>query len=480
MGFLSDDLISNLEEMVSHLSKRCELFAQGKPYFSQTEVGATMDNILISIRRLEYLIKLISDKQKRTLLNVVDFKIIKVQQAFGHISSDLKLALKADVKKMDEEDVEANKWEKLIEIENESPIFTLRDKGDGYKNARCHLLSRVKGSYLDAQKRLEQIEELLEELKTLLGNIDNDEKLQREIYYIMLDDYRKNEWPLEFNEFIEQINKIVGKRKNKLELLKDQLVKLVTIYMDSSKVPAIKKLYGSVTNTKLMPFEIIRKKRKALTKEDISDYFNFLHKYRTLKDHIDSIPLLEKLGDQYKSLFVNKAAKAYMDLLRPAIWLYCEIQEKNHFPILLMVMKDLGLSIIDKDNKPFVQMKNYVNEMNTEDEGLRFEKGYSIFSKLFGYLGEEKPFCELEYGDISGTQFTVDKIKEYQEVYWRCFTILNQSGLRMPNEIKLASYLQKPHPNINLSVVMSDFTVEQQIRLNFLRSTLRRETLIFG
>ena len=71
-------------------------------------------------------------------------------------------------------------------------------------------------------------------------------------------------------------------------------------------------------------------------------------------------------------------------------------------------------------------------------------------------------------------------MKEYQMVYWRCFVILNQRGLRMPKEINVAHYLKNPHPKIDLSIIMEGFSRENLIKLNFLRSVLRRETLVFG
>jgi len=50
----------------------------------------------------------------------------------------------------------------------------------------------------------------------------------------------------------------------------------------------------------------------------------------------------------------------------------------------------------------------------------------------------------------------------------------------VPKKRKLASYLQTPDPNISLDVIMEGFPMEYRIRLDYLRSTLRRETLVFG
>lgn len=457
MDYLSDDVIGNLEEMVTHLSKRCELFLQSRSYFSQTEVGATIHNILLSIRRLQYIIEQIGDKQKKTLLKVVNFNLDFVLQAFGHISSDLKLVLKSEVE--EKKETVFDDLKEMVKTENESPIFTFRDRDEEYSNARCILMSRIKENYLEAQNRIEQINNLIDDIEKQELELKRNERLQKDLYNLMLDNYRKNEWSSDFVSFVKQINRVIKKRKNILGILESELDNLCNRHLNSYKPSPVERLYNSVIDDGKAPYEIIKEYRTKLTTEEISDYFAFQHKYSTLKEHIDSIPLLEEVDGPYKKLFVNKAARAYVDLLKPAIWFHCEIQEKGHFPILLMTLRDLGLSPTENKNKPFVQMKDYANEMST-DEGLRFDKGHSIFSKMFGWLGESNRFCELEWGDVGNTQFAEDHIQEYQDVYWRCFTILNQRGLRMPNEIKVASYLTKPHPDLRMNVVMDNYTPE--------------------
>ena len=147
------------------------------------------------------------------------------------------------------------------------------------------------------------------------------------------------------------------------------------------------------------------------------------------------------------------------------------------FAILLMVMRDLGLS--PKENTPYLQMKNYANEINKVDEFLQFGNDHTIFSKTFKLLGDT-PFCELEYGEVGDSGFELQKIKEYQEVYHRCYTILNYLGLRKPEEVKTAAYLKEPYPDFQMADVVEDYPVELRPRLNFLRSVLRGETLVFG
>jgi len=142
-----------------------------------------------------------------------------------------------------------------------------------------------------------------------------------------------------------------------------------------------------------------------------------------------------------------------------------------------MVMRYLGLS--PKEKTPYLQMKNYANEINKVDDILQFGNDHTIFSKTFKLLGDT-PFCELEQDVVDDSGFDVEKLKEYQDVYHRCLTILNYQGLRRPEEMKTAAYLKEPHPKFKMSDVMEVYPVELRTRLSFLSSVLRRETLVFG
>jgi hypothetical protein len=232
-----------------------------------------------------------------------------------------------------------------------------------------------------------------------------------------------------------------------------------------------------VVNQDCPLYEAIVRDRENLTDDDLSDLSSFFFRYSVLKNHIDSVRLLKPVAGDYDKLFTSWAAKKYVTLLSPALMMFGGIQEKGHFPILLMVMRDLGLS--PKENTPYLQMKNYANEINKVDEILQFGNDHTIFSKTFKLLGDT-PFCELEYGTVGDSGFELQKIKEYQEVYHRCYTILNYQGLRKPEEVKTAAYLKEPYPDFQMADVVEVYPVELRPRFNFLRSVLRGETLVFG
>jgi hypothetical protein len=46
--------------------------------------------------------------------------------------------------------------------------------------------------------------------------------------------------------------------------------------------------------------------------------------------------------------------------------------------------------------------------------------------------------------------------------------------------VKTAAYLKEPYPDFQMADVVEVYPVELRPRLNFLRSVLRGETLVFG
>lgn len=478
MNILADKETGNIEEQLNHLATYCSLFAQSYSYLSQTEVGAEMNNVLLGVRRLENNIEKVAKRQERTLLNVVPFKIKDALQLIGHIKSDISLTQPLRDKGWEEKQ-EVTDWDELIRQENKTSPFTIGDDYDDYHKTRYFLTSKIEPNCEETNRRLDNIIRLIREIELQNNKIEGNIKTQRDLYNNMVNEFRENDWRLDRDSFIQQEREALedeeNKGKDKIDILKKELLEIKQTHLNSYMPNYVKKVYRTVLNQRITPYEAIVRQRNKLSEDDITDYFSFLFRFSTLKEYIESIPLLMPLTDRYKDLFTCRAAKEYCDLLSPVILLGGGIEEKGHFAILLMVMSDLGLAQIAL--KPYKEMMLYANEINKADRTLKFKEQSRI--NQVSLLFEQSPICELNYGEVGETGLDSKKIKELQDVYWRCFTILNQRDLRMPKEIQVASYLLKPHPDINLSLYMDNYTDNQLVRLNFLRSVLRRETLVF-
>ena len=416
-------------EQVVELNKMCSSLCMIQPRQSKADTDASMQSIVAGVRRLESSISTIADRQRVTLLNVVPFDVRKVLQTLGYIRWDITLVGGSD----------------------------------------------------DAIKSIDNMISLLRDLESLSQKIEGDAATQCDLYNKMVEDYRAKEWSREYRSFVRQVKEDIDvdikAGMTESDAFRRELKNLRQTHLNSYKPARIKRLYDCVVNQDCPLYEAIVRDREKLSDDDLLDLFSFLFRYSTLKGHIDSVRLLKPVTGDYDKLFTSWAAKKYVTMLSPALMMFGGIQEKGHFPILLMVMRDLGLS--PKENTPYLQMKNYANEINKVDEILQFGNDHTIFSKTFKLLGDT-PFCELEYGAVGDSGFELQKIKEYQEVYHRCYTILNYLGLRKPEEVKTAAYLKEPYPDFQMADVVEVYPVELRPRLNFLRSVLRGETLVFG
>ena len=419
-----------ISEQVMELGKKCGELLQSQPRQSEAETDAAKKGIVADVGRLECCISVIADWQQTTLLNVVPFDARKVLQTLGYVKSDMML---------------------------------LGDCDEAIK-AVDSMICRVR------------------EIEAVIQKIEGCGETQIGLYQKMMDDYRVSQWAHDYLVFVQRVRDDVREEvksgKSAIDVLKSKLVSMRQKRLDSYMPAHVRRLYDSVVTADCPTYEAIVRGRQELTDDDITDFFSFLYRYSLLKHHIESVSFLKPVVGDYDKLFTSWAAKKYVTLLSPALMVYGGIQEKGHFAVLLMVMRDLGLS--PKENTPYLQMKNYANEINKVDDILQFGNDHTIFSKTFKLLGET-PFCELEYGAVGDSKFEVEKLKEYQEVYHRCLTILNYFGLRRPEEMKSAAYLKEPNPTIDiLSDYMGLYSDEVRTRLNFLCSVLRRETLVFG
>lgn len=419
-----------ISEQVMELGKKCGELLQSQPRQSEAETDAAMKGIVADVSRLEKSIGMIANRQQTTLLDVAPFDARKVLQTLGYVRSDMMLLGDCD----------------------------------------------------DAIKAVDNIICGVREIEAVSQKIESCVETQCELYQKMMDEYRASKWAHDYLVFVQQVSSDVREEvkqgKSAIDVLKCKLVSMRQKRLDSYMPAHVRRLYDSVATADCPTYVAIVAGRRELTEDDIADFFSFLYRYSLLKNHIDSVTLLKPVTGEYEKLFTSWAAKKYVTLLSPALMMLGGIQEKGHFAILLMVMRDLGLS--PKESTPYVQMKNYANEINKVDDALRFGTDHSIFSKTAGQVGDT-PFCELEYGAVGDSKFEVEKLKEYQTVYHRCLTILNYFGLRRPEEMKSAAYLKEPKPTIDvLSDYMSIYPEGVRTRLSFLCSVLRGETLVFG
>ena len=453
-----------------------EIFAKSGSFISSTEVGGLMNNLVLASRRLEDHIGRIERKQNKTLLNIIPFNLRETRKIIRDLLYNVQDALATDLKDSNSEDV--RDWGEVISMENNEPAFSLYDSSEEVESIRWHLIKNIKVNYTRFTDLIKSINRHLDSIEEYNHHLD-DVEISGKIYSKMLEDYQREEWEMHRESLIIQTrNRIRDFQENgrsEDEALQRELDSLKVFYINDNQQRSLRRLFKTVVDETLNPVEVIIDLRDELTDDDISNYFTFLFKYRTLKTHIDSNNLLKPEDTEYSRLFTSCASKKYIDILCPIISKAGGIIKKQHFGILYLVMHDLGL--VKKTSKSNIQMMQYANTNLMSMESLRMSDQSMIRITLS--KNREQCFGKLEYKSTQGTKFKQNEIKPLQDVYWRLFTILN-SGLVRPEEHVFADYLREPHPNVDLDKLLSEqlSDIEQQ-RLSYLRSVLRKETLMF-
>ena len=470
---------SKIEKLLDYISALSKQLRESYRILSDTEIGGMMQNILLGMRRLENEILDIERKQQRTLLNVLTFDIDDVKNEVSHCMVDIENSQMFDVNNKTEE-VDEN-WQEAISIENQSAPFTLGDDYSEYTDTRLFLMKNIRPNYFKLVDSVETIKAHLDSLAEQIDGIMYSSRVRSMIYNKMFNDYQKNEWGQDYASFIYQTKNAVEEGiKHGIDVvatLKNELGALTSQNYNTFMSPAIRAVFKTVTSPRLSPAEAIAKKRMKLVEDDISSFFSYYFRYSLLKNHLDSLPLLQPVDGVYSQLFVNRAAKEYVDILQPFLWTSGIIKKKGHIGILLLAMYDLGLTqkvyTKNKELFPNIPMMHYANEMNTYNAKLKID-GQSIISKITGAIGLT-PFCELEYGDVGDSKFEPNKIREFQNVYALCFALLNHANLVMPEEKKVALYILEQQKSLHLT----GNPQRLEDSLKFLCSVIRRETLLF-
>ena len=466
--------------LFASMEATAQLFAGVGEYASSTEIGGMMSNLVIGTRRLESRLAELEKRQKETLLNITPFDLKEAKKIVHDLEYQVDEALSIDVSEKPEE--KQIDWEEVIKEENTSLGFALSDSNEEFERVRWYLMTNTKENYKKFKYHSHAITEHLEYLAKHLQDTEKDSKLSRSVYNLMIERYRQEEWGLERSSLVYRIKKAVlnGREQNHTDqyTLNQELDSLKASYLNGTSSVALKKLYYTVTLGKNTQVDEITKHRDELTEDDITYYFAFFFNYYTLKNHIETLPLLEPLTGEYEKLFTGLIAEQYVSLIMPLIETYGELDKLSHYGMLMMALIDFDYVKFDKNNKPYIQLKKYVSEKLPNEPLLQGSDQEMIRVAVKNAKG--KKFCELEYGEVEGTDYKKSQIANLQDRYWRCFTLLSQGGQILPKERQLAAYLTKPHPEIGFEAIVNNMPDPQyRYWVDFYRSVLRGETLMF-
>lgn len=453
-----------------------KLFSSNKRLATSTEIGAMMTSLVPNIRRLEQRLENLVERQIMTLLNIIPFDITEAKKTIRDLMYYVDDALNIDLLEYPEE--EKKDWMEVIKTENKLDAFAMSDATEEFEKTRWYLMRNIKSNYKKIGSIAKEINQHFDDLEYHLDKTKTDLKIRERTYMSMITQYEKDEWGSEFNSLLDDVNDaiLLGRENKQTEeyVLETKLAELKSEYKRGCSNNILKRLYRATTTQKESPIEIIVDNREELTDNDISNFFTFHYSFWSLKNHINTISLMQPLDEEDKDLFVSTVNKEYVELVMPLINRYVGIDQPYHLGILFLALEDFGL--VDKKRR-FAKYKRFLLGKLTNEAHLNIEDT-DMISVTVGDA-KDTQFCELEYGEVEGTKFSARKIKLYQDMYHRIFTILSMGGRYVPKGMKLAQYLHDPSPDISLSTIGEEQGHSLWGTLKFYHSVFKGETLLF-
>lgn len=270
----------------------------------------------------------------------------------------------------------------------------------------------------------------------------------------------------EVKEFVVQCNN--SKDKDTFELFLARLERRATDPHDNKVLADLNEWYLEGERSSAFVVE----NRDKLDFEDLANHFCFVRCRKLIVEQIESFDLLQPADEEYKDLFINRAAQEIAFLLAPTIAYYVDFKHNYQYAALQMAMQDLGLVYNDRGNG--IQMKDFVNKAFLhEDEYIKDQTTITQWTgKLLGSMFGTMDETHL-VGNYSRTDF--EKLKDY---YWLCLSIINKVVQLDLDEFGFADYLLDDHentPNINDYKDKEGKSIMN--RLSVLKSVIKGETL---
>ena len=219
------------------------------------------------------------------------------------------------------------------------------------------------------------------------------------------------------------------------------------------------------------PAAFIVENRDKLSIEDLARHFRYVRCRRLMEQHVERFDLLVPADEEYKDLFVSRAAQELAFLLAPTIGMHVDFRHNYQYAALMMAMEDLGLVYNDRNNG--IQMKTYVNRAYLKGDEIKDQTTLTqwtgrLLGAMFGTMDEQ----HLR-GNYSLKDF--EKMKGY---YWQSLSIINKVVQIDLRQLRFAPYLYEEH---ELTPNITDYRDSEgrsvMARLSVLKSAIRGESL---
>lgn len=348
-------------------------------------------------------------------------------------------------------------------------IRTSEEDGFNFFETRIGLMDNAPLMCEVIDKGLEQIGKTLREIVDEYLELKADVQKQDEILRELEKQYEEMMWEEEKKRFISEVEEYT-------EIGRDKTKKIYQRYLErldrEATDPLERKTLAELNEwflAKQRAAAFIVEHRDKLNFEDIALHFRFVRCRYLLQLHIESFDLHLPADEEYKDLFVNRAAQELAFCLQPIIGITVDFRYNYQYAALQMAMQDLGLIYTERGNG--IQMMNFVNSKYKPDI-----KDQTTLTQWTGKLLGNK-FGSMDENNLKGN-FTLKDFEKIKDCYWLCLSIINKIVQVDLSESHFVSYLYKEHertPNITDYKDREGKSLME--RLSILKSVIKGESI---
>lgn len=455
-NFTYTELVAQMMAMFAAVNHVAVSIRNVSTYIKQNVLDPFKINYLDSAHNIEYLNNTWNDYFKDNIIlpQKQNFYEIVINEDTNY---DLNLRTPEDytIKNASDDDDEAKVNDKIIT----------------FNDIRVTLMERANLMSEAIDNGLKKISKTLRDINKEYENIKKDSQQQENCIKCLERNYESGNWKNDRMRFIERVNDYtLHKDKNK-ETYQNFLTKWDYEATDPYGNKTLTMLNECFLNNENLA-KIIIENRDKFSFDDIAQHFLYIKGRKMLLQHIDSFELREPANEEYKDLFVNKAAQKLAFILANTIGMYVDFKHNYQYAALQMAMQDLKLIYKDKNNGK--QMMKFINNtFLANDEKISDQ---STLTKCTGKLLGSS-FGMMDENNLKGN-FTLDDFNKLKNNYWLCLSIINNILQYDLKEMNFASYLYENHentPNITDYIICDGEKVRDSIQT--IKSVIRGKSM---
>ncbi len=465
----------NVERKLNHVLDMGKMYIEAYAHISCTERVGILLAMTAAVNQVKANIQIVRRYLKGNLLDPYKIEYVDYARSIENLVKiwHEELAGSPIVYNLDTSAIPLTNPDEIVLKEDTYYDMMLDVKGVDFYEVRVGLMKNAMLMCSTIENGLDSIARTLRDIVQDYTMLKGDIELQEKKLNNLEAQYDEAMWDTDMDRLKQEAKEYVrtcnnDNLKETYQYFLNRLSRNATDPHDNKVLSELNECYLNGDSTA----NFVVKNRNQLSFEDIASHFCFVKSHRMVSTHIEMFDLWAPADDDYKDLFVNKAAQELAFLLAPTISMYVDFQYNYQYAALLMAMMDLGL--VYRDRRNGIQMMKYVNECYLKDDAIKDQTTLTQWTgKLLG-----KAYGVIDEDNFNDTNLSLLDFKKLKDYYWLCLSIVNKVVMVNIQERGFAPYLLEEH---TLTPAITDYRNSKgesvMERLFILKSAFNRESI---